>query len=103
MKKYFLVTWILLMGWMCQAQPMEHKLQLQLPTIQQEASSIWRTIHDIAFFERQNYTVNLPDAPLIDQLIAKSKAGTFGNEDFSSIYQLLEDGAYQKEDYKPAY
>ncbi|MEL6633228.1 MAG: hypothetical protein AAFQ83_17310 [Bacteroidota bacterium] len=103
MKKYFLVTWILLMGWMCQAQPMQHKLLLQIPTIQQEASSIWRTIYDIAFFEKQNYTINLPDAPLIDQLIAKSKAGTFGNEDFSSIYQLLEDGAYQKEDYKPAY
>ncbi|MEO1415924.1 MAG: hypothetical protein AAFW00_11615 [Bacteroidota bacterium] len=103
MKKYFLVAMMLLLGWTCEGQTTESQLSVRIPTIQQEASSIWRTIHDIAFFEQQNYTINLPDAPLIHQLIAKSKAGTFGNEDFSPIYQLLEDGAYQKEDYMSAY
>lgn len=73
-----------------------------IPSIEQEASSIWRTIRDIEFFEKQGYAVKLPDDELIDSLIVKSKNGTFSNNDFSSIYQLLESKVYNESDYKLA-
>ncbi|PTB97254.1 hypothetical protein C9994_03735 [Marivirga lumbricoides] len=72
------------------------------PTIEQEATSIWRTINDITFFEKQGYTINLPKHSLIDSLIRKSKNGTFGNEDFASIYTLIETEIFDKEIYESA-
>ncbi|MEM9983514.1 MAG: hypothetical protein AAF804_00330 [Bacteroidota bacterium] len=77
-------------------------LEIQIPSVQQEATSVWRTINDIAFFEQQGYQVNLPKGALIDSLVQKSKEGDFGNEDFSTIYGLLEAGAYDKADYQAA-
>lgn len=72
------------------------------PTIQQEASSIWRTINDIGFLEGQGYRIHLPEHPLIDSLIAKSKEKAFGNEDFPTIYQLLEEELYRDTPYQTA-
>ena len=81
---------------------LKSQITISIPTIQQEATSVWRTINDIAFFEKTGYTINLPDHPMIDTLIVKSKKGTFGSEDFARIYQLLEEGVYSKKDYKKA-
>ncbi|MEO1652336.1 MAG: hypothetical protein AAFU64_02225 [Bacteroidota bacterium] len=79
-----------------------YKAVVELPSLQQEASSVWRTIRDISFFERAGYTVHLPQDPLIDSLILKSKNGSFGNDDFSSIFQLLESSIYQEKEYAAA-
>ncbi len=87
------------MAWTCRAQSPLDRLIVVVPSIQQEATSVWRTINDIAFFEKMGYTVNLPVDPLIDVLIQKSKSGTFGADDFPSIYQLLESKVYQAESY----
>ncbi|MEM1260673.1 MAG: hypothetical protein AAGH81_19270, partial [Bacteroidota bacterium] len=50
----------------CNAQMKKDRIEIVLPTIQQEATSIWRTINDIAFFEKQGYQINLPEDTLID-------------------------------------
>lgn len=84
------------------SQNSEELLIIDLPTIEQEATSIWRTINDINFFESQGYTINLPEHELIDSLIQKSKNGGFGNDDYSSIYAMLEAGVYRAEDYEKA-
>lgn len=78
------------------------RIEIVQPTIQQEASSIWRTINDYAFFEKQGYAINLPDDSLIDSLITKSKNGAFGNDDFSVIYTLLEAKFFDHKNYKQA-
>jgi len=78
-------------------------VKVTIPSIEQEATSIWRTINDIAFFQKQGYRVNLPDHPLIDSLIDKSTNGQFGNNHFAAIYQLLEDNVYKKEHYQIAH
>ncbi len=87
----------------CRAQEVADKINIVIPSIEQEASSVWRTIRDIQFFERAGYTINLPNDPLIDSLIQKCKNGNFGNADFSSIYQLLEDKVFKASDYQAAY
>jgi hypothetical protein len=70
--------------------------------VQQEATSIWRTINDYRFLEKQGYTINLPNDSLIDSLVTKSKNGTFGNDDFSAIYTLLESKYFNPKNYQEA-
>lgn len=96
------VIMLLLLGVSSQSQAQSEVVSAVIPTIQQEATSIWRTINDITFFEKQGYTVNLPQAELIDSFIVKSKNGTFGNDDFQLIYELLESKVYNESSYKLA-
>ncbi|MFK8006931.1 MAG: hypothetical protein AB8H03_11190 [Saprospiraceae bacterium] len=79
-----------------------NNISISIPTIEQEATSIWRTINDIEFFEKQGYKINLPENDLIQSLIEKSKNGKFGSDDFSEIYNLLEVNIYKKDNYELA-
>lgn len=82
-------------------QSATYRLWAEAPTIEQEATSIWRTINDIEFLQQHGYTINLPEHPLINSLLEKSKNGHFGNEDFPVIYSIVED-LYDEENYKAA-
>ena len=99
--KLSLITFLTI-GLSCKSQKKVSRIEIMQPTIQQEASSIWRTINDYSFFEDQGYTINLPKDSLIDRLIVKSKNGNFGNEDFSSIYNLLETKFFNPKNYEKA-
>lgn len=86
----------------CQAQTQADRIKISIPSIQQEATSIWRTIRDIQFFEKAGYSVKLPQDPVIDSLLVKSRNGKFRNDDFSPIYNLLESKVYDAKDYQAA-
>jgi len=86
----------------CKSQTQDSRIEIIQPTIEQEATSIWRTINDIEFFEKQGYNINLPKDSLIDALITKSKNGTFGNEDFPTIYSLVETKVFEQKNYEQA-
>ncbi|MEL6485337.1 MAG: hypothetical protein AAFP96_10885, partial [Bacteroidota bacterium] len=47
------------------------KLEITPPSVELEATSVWRTINDIGFFEKQGYRINLPKGELIDSLVTK--------------------------------
>ncbi|PHN02568.1 hypothetical protein [Flavilitoribacter nigricans] len=86
----------------CAAQVVAPRIEIVQPSIEHEATSIWRTINDITFFEEQGYKIHLPQESLIDSLINKSKEGTFGNKDFSAIYTLLEARIFNTKNYEKA-
>ncbi len=86
----------------CKSQTLTTRIEIVQPTVQQEATSIWRTINDINFLEKQGYNINLPKDSLIDSLIAKSKGGTFGNDDFPTIYTLVETKTFDRKSYDQA-
>ncbi len=86
----------------CESQTSVSRIEIVQPNIEQEATSIWRTINDITFFKKQGYNINLPKHSLIDSLITKSKNGTFGNEDFAGIYTLVETEIFDKKNYELA-
>lgn len=81
------------------SQEIPRRISISIPTIEQEATSIWRTINDIDFFEKHGYSIYLPKGDLIDSLLIKSKSKTFSNFDYSSIYELLQSDIYSKQDY----
>lgn len=84
------------------AQVLASRIEILKPSVDQEATSIWQTINDIIFFEKQGYKIHLPQEPLIDSLIQKSKKGTFGNEDFAAIYALVESKIFDQKNYEKA-
>lgn len=86
----------------CDTPIQASRIEIVQPSIEQEATSIWRTINDISFFEQQGYTVNLPQEPLIDSLILRSKNGLFGNDDFPAIYSLVETKVFDQSNYHQA-
>lgn len=96
------IVFFLLTSWCGIAQTVPATIELVPPTAAQEATSIWRTINDIVFFEAQGYTIHLPEDPLIDTLIEKSKSGTFGNDDYASIYALVETKVFDLTHYEQA-
>ncbi len=97
----FLIT-LSFLSLSCGPREVPNRLYIGIPTIAQEANSIWRTINDIEFLEGQGYKVFLPEHELIDSLIAKSKNKTFGDDDMPQIYRLLEAVIYAPEDYAAA-
>jgi len=100
--KFILMPIYFLFQLNCNGQTINKYLEFSIPTIEQEATSIWRTINDIEFLEGQGYQVHFPKNEIIKTLILKSKNKDFGNEDFAAIYDLLESGVYDKSDYKMA-
>lgn len=86
----------------CKSQTPNARIDVVQPTVEQEATSIWRTINDIAFLEKQGYIIHLPKDSIIDALIAKSKKGTFGNEDYPVIYTLVETKIFDPKNYEQA-
>lgn len=85
------------------SQQGKSSLIINIPTIEQEARSIWRTINDIIFLEEQGYKINLPSSQIIDSLISKSKRNKFSNKDFPVIYNLLESEVFKEQNYVSAY
>lgn len=86
----------------CKLQAQQSRIEIVIPSIEQEATSIWNTINDISFFKEQGYLIHLPEDPLIDSLILKSEIGSFGNDDFPVIYRLVERNYYEVENYETA-
>lgn len=85
------------------AQSKDVHFSVEIPSIEQEASSVWRTINEISFFEQQSYSVNLPEHKLIDDLVQKSKRGEFGSDDYPAIYQLIESEIFDSRHYESAF
>lgn len=100
--KLFFILIFLITSSSCKSQSSTSSIEILQPTVEQETTSIWRTINDIAFFEKQGYRIHLPKDPLIDSLIIKSKKGNFGNEDFSTIYTLVETKIFDQKNYEQA-
>ncbi|NER15342.1 hypothetical protein GWK08_17945 [Leptobacterium flavescens] len=76
---------------------------MNIPTPEQEADQIWRTLRDIAFFEKHNYQLSLPKNELIDDLKQKSRANRLSQNDYESLKKFVKTRAYKKSDYLMGY
>lgn len=85
------------------SQESGNRFTILVPTVEQEATSVWRIINDIQFFNNHGYSVNLPHCRQVDSLLIKSKNGMFSNNDYSSIFELIESDFYNEENYLAAY
>lgn len=84
------------------SQQLNNHLTIKRPSIEQEASSIWRTINDIEFLERQGYKIHLPKNDSIQFFVNQSRNKTFSNADYRPIYNLVESNIYNPHTYNAA-
>jgi len=100
MKINILALIILLIS--CDANTQNY-IEVNIPTARLESEYVWRTIQDIKFFENNNYTISLPEGPLIEELLVKSKNNKLSKEDYKRLEVYIKDSIYNKSDYKKGY
>lgn len=81
----------------------QNYFDIQIPTAEEEADYIWRTIIDITFFEEYNYQLSLPRGPLIEELKTKSRNKQLTDEDQERLRNFVATKVYNKEDYQAGY
>ena len=81
----------------------QNRINVIIPTAEEEANYVWRNLQDMAFFEKHNYTVSLPEGTLIDTLVAKSKSNRLSPKDYESLETFMKTNVYQKSDYQKGY
>ncbi|MCG8330999.1 MAG: hypothetical protein MI974_25120 [Chitinophagales bacterium] len=83
--------------------PVEDRIQVTVPTVEEETEYVWRTIADINFFEEHNYEISLPQGDLIEELKQKAKLNQLTDEDYQQLEQYMRSTIYQKTDYEKGY
>ncbi|WP_298895585.1 hypothetical protein [uncultured Psychroserpens sp.] len=99
-KFYVLIMTILLIS--CEAKS-QNRIQINIPTVDDETDYIWRTIQDIDFFEQNGYQVSLPKGTYIELLKNKAKAKSLSDYDYETLKTFIKDSVYKKSDYKQGY
>nr|WP_321236215.1 hypothetical protein [uncultured Psychroserpens sp.] len=97
---YVLVMTILLIS--CEIKS-QNRIQINIPTVDDETDYIWRTIQDIDFFEKNGYQVNLPEGAYIELLKNKAKTKCLSDYDYETLKTFIKDSVYKKSDYKKGY
>ncbi len=77
-------------------------IEVHIPTPEEEARYIWRTLYDIPFFDRQGYSISLPRGPLMDTLLAQARQGQLNEAYYPRLEAFMRNKAYRKADYLAA-
>ena len=99
--KYFLICLPVL--WMTCSSSHRNRIDIRIPSAQEEAEYIWRTLQDLPFFEKNNYTVALPSGGLINELKIKAIEGKLSPMDYGRLEQFVIDNVYHEADYRAGY
>ena len=76
------------------------RIEIIIPTVEQETEYVWRTIHDINFFKQHNYQVALPQGTLIENLKDKASRNDLNDSDYQSLLAFMRSKVYKKSDYQ---
>jgi len=83
--------------------PAKDRIQIRIPTVEEETTYVWRTICDIQFFEEHNYKVSLPNGNLIETLKQKSKTNSLTDKDFELLLAHMKSSVYKKGEYEKGF
>lgn len=78
----------------------DDRIEIIIPTVEQETDYVWRTIIDINFFTEHNYQVALPKGGLIEELKEKASRNELSDSDYQSLLDFMRSEVYRKEDYQ---
>ncbi|MEM9822341.1 MAG: hypothetical protein AAF985_14760 [Bacteroidota bacterium] len=81
----------------------QNRIQINIPTVEEETQYIWRNIQDISFFEQHNYALSLPPGSLLEQLKNKAKNNQLRQEDYEELLDLMRNEVYDSRDYQDGY
>ncbi|MEQ9300926.1 MAG: hypothetical protein RIF33_20295 [Cyclobacteriaceae bacterium] len=79
------------------------RIEVVIPTANQEADYVWRTLQDMRFFDERGYDVSLPTGNLIETLKKKSLDNQLSQGDFKSLKKFIRDSVYSSSAYQSGY
>lgn len=85
------------------AQKPTPRIEVVIPTADQEADYVWRTLQDMRFFDERGYDVSLPTGNLIETLKKKSLDNQLSQGDFESLKKFIRDSVYNPSNYQGGY
>ncbi len=101
MKKHLLTISILLVL-SCNFVTNE-RVEVSIPTINQETENVWRVIQDIKFYDEDDYDITLPNGAVIDSLIDKSRKGKLLNMHYTLLKDFMKNEIYSESDYQKGF
>ena len=81
----------------------QSRIEVTIPSAETEAAYIWRNLGDLAFFEKNNYQLSLPQGPLMDTLKKKARNNRLTDEDYASLVIFMEKQVYREADYQSGF
>ncbi|MEL6871071.1 MAG: hypothetical protein AAFO81_14820 [Pseudomonadota bacterium] len=79
------------------------RFEAVIPTAEQEAAYIWRTLRDTPFLEQNGYDVALPNGEVIVTLKNKARVGSLDDDDYVALQNFMQSEVYRAEDYRSGY
>lgn len=79
------------------------RINIEIPSVEDEIEYVWRTLQDVPFFIKHGYEISLPDHPVIKVLVKKSKNSKLENSDRDSLEQLMRNTIYDRTLYQLAF
>ena len=79
------------------------RIEISIPTIDQETEYVWGVIRDIKFYDEYNYDISLPSGAIIDSLIDKSRKGKLLDKQFNLLKEFMKNEIYSESDYQKGY
>ena len=83
--------------------PSDDRIEIIIPTVEEETAYVWRTIMDISFFEEHNYQISLPKGAFIEALKEKAKQNKLTDSEYESLLNFMKEHVYQRSDYKQGF
>jgi len=78
------------------------RIEIVVPSVEDEIEYVWRTLQDVSFFADHGYEISLPDDPLVEALVEKSKRNALENSDRARFEQLMRNKIYDRDSYQIA-
>ncbi len=79
------------------------RIEVHIPTVDEETSYLWTIIQDIEFYDQYGYDIGLPSGDVIDDLIHKSREGHLTSEHYGLLEAFMKKDVYSESDYKKGY
>ncbi len=79
------------------------RVQIKIPSPENECSFIWRNIRDITFFDQNGYSVSFPDDIFIEKLLNQSRKNQLVDGNYDTLLRLIRNEVYKQEDYQKGY
>ncbi len=81
----------------------EDRIEIVIPTVEDETEYVWRTLQDVPFFEQHGYDISLPEHHLVDELVIKARDEKLESADRDRLDRLMRDEVYDRSSYLSAH
>lgn len=78
------------------------RIEIVVPTVEDETAYVWQTLQDMPFFDKYGYDISLPDDPLVQALLEKSRGRILTQRDRANLERLMREKIYDPKAYQIA-